>query len=285
MIKYHIIIFGWQGTGMHRLYELSKNNMFLNRHVKLDGTVHYHEAMKLVYVRSGTMNVSIGETEYKLSADTLLIVYPKQIHRFLSDDAPEDDSIMFLFDPSILPELSDTFATSVPKSACSRDIPFNKSLLHVLELISEPMMTGNNAEAEKYDCIAAKGGLLIVIQLLNRKLELVPLESTDDVMFKMLEYCNANYSGKITLENMENSMHLNACYISTLFMRRLGMGFHDYINSLRITDACKLLTTTDLGIVVIAKSVGFGTSRTFNRVFIDNFGMTPREYRKKFSLK
>lgn len=103
-------------------------------------------------------------------------------------------------------------------------------------------------------------------------------------MFKMLEYCNTNYVGKITLESMEENMHLNGCYISTLFMRRLGMGFHDYINSLRIADACKLLTTSKLSIIDIAETVGFGTSRTFNRVFVDNFGMTPREYRNKFSV-
>ena len=122
------------------------------------------------------------------------------------------------------------------------------------------------------------------INKLCEKLGLVPAENQDTVMLAILEHCAENYRGKITLESMEQSLSLNGCYISTLFMRRLGMGFHDYINSLRLSDACRLLTTTDESVSKIATEVGFGTSRTFNRVFLENFGMSPREYRIKFSV-
>ncbi|MCI5512676.1 MAG: AraC family transcriptional regulator [Clostridia bacterium] len=268
---------------MHKLYELSKNNMFLTRHVKLDGTVHYHEEIKLVYVTSGKMNVHVGNTEYILGPDTLLVVFPKQIHKFRSDSAPDEASIMFLFDPAILPELSDAFATSVPQTAASTDFDFNRSVLPVMKLITEPEAS-DDAGREEYDCVAARGGLLLIMRKLCEKLGLVPAENQDTVMLAILEHCAENYRGKITLESMEQSLSLNGCYISTLFMRRLGMGFHDYINSLRLSDACRFLTTTGESVSKIATDVGFGTSRTFNRVFLENFGMSPREYRIKFSV-
>ena len=135
---------------MHKLYELSKNNMFLNRHVKLDGTVHYHEEIKLVYVTSGKMNVHVGNTEYILGPDTLLVVFPKQIHKFRSDSTPDESSIMFLFDPAILPELSDTFATSIPQTASSTDFDFNRSILPIMKLITEPKTPAETGR-EEYD--------------------------------------------------------------------------------------------------------------------------------------
>lgn len=259
--------------------------MFLNTHVKLDGTVHFHDEIKLVYVTSGKMNVVVEDTEYDLEPDTLLIVYPKQIHKFQSDNDPAESSIMFLFDPTILHELTDVFATFVPKTACSRDKQFNRRLLPILEVISQPQYSEDPSAKERYDCIAARGGLLTVVRLLSNRLGLVPLSNADDVMYDMLEHCNTNYRKKLTLENMEHTFHLNACYISTLFMRKLGIGFHEYINSLRIADACKLLTSTDESVTSIAYTVGFGTSRTFNRVFLENFGMSPREYRYKFTAE
>ena len=60
---------------------------------------------------------------------------------------------------------------------------------------------------------------------------------------------------------------------------KLRMGFNDYINSLRVSNACKLLRKTDLSITEISERVGFNTLRTFNRAFSKQMGMTPREYR------
>jgi AraC-like DNA-binding protein len=206
---------------------------------------------------------------------------------------------MYLFDPSILPELSDVFATYVPRTACSRDRSFNRRLLKILELISAPKISygsgiygiasdlASPAEggAEKYDCLDARGGLLTVIKLLSDRLGLIPLENTDDIITNILEYCKSNYRGRITLEEMEKSLSLSGSYISSLFAKKLGVGLHDYVNSLRTADACRLLTTTNESVADISVAVGFGTPRTFNRVFLESFGMSPREYRNKFFLR
>lgn len=268
---------------MHRLYELSRSNMFLRTNVRLDGTVHFHDEIKLVYVTGGTMNVVVEDTEYELEPDTLLIVYPKQIHKFQSNNTDDESSLMFLFDPAVLPEMTDIFSSFIPKTACSRDKEFNRQLLPILELITKPKLTEEGADGEQFDCVVVRGGLLTVVKLLSNKLGLTQVTDTEDAMYRMLEYCNKNYRDRITLEDMEREFHLTGCYISTIFMKKLGVGFHGYINSLRIADACRLLTTTDESITSIAYGVGFSTSRTFNRVFLESSGMSPRAYRCKFS--
>jgi AraC-like DNA-binding protein len=61
--------------------------------------------------------------------------------------------------------------------------------------------------------------------------------------------------------------------------QKLGMGFNDYINSIRISNACRLLTESNAPISEISEEVGFNTVRTFNRAFVKHIGSSPREYR------
>ena len=62
---------------------------------------------------------------------------------------------------------------------------------------------------------------------------------------------------------------------------KLHIGFNDYINSLRVSNACKHLLKTDLSITEISEIVGFNTLRTFNRAFVKQMGITPSDYRTK----
>ncbi|MBO7296439.1 MAG: helix-turn-helix transcriptional regulator, partial [Clostridia bacterium] len=64
------------------------------------------------------------------------------------------------------------------------------------------------------------------------------------------------------------------------FGNKIGTGFNDYINALRVSEACRYLRRTNKSITEISALVGFGTLRTFNRAFIKQVGTSPSEYRK-----
>ena len=59
----------------------------------------------------------------------------------------------------------------------------------------------------------------------------------------------------------------------------MGISYKDFINSLRVEHACKLLTK-DISVTEVAYASGFTTIRTFNRAFLKHVGMTPRDYAK-----
>ena len=62
---------------------------------------------------------------------------------------------------------------------------------------------------------------------------------------------------------------------------RLQIGSNEYINSIRINEACRLLVKSDKSIKEISAEVGFGTVRSFDRVFKAKNGETAREYRQR----
>jgi AraC-like DNA-binding protein len=62
---------------------------------------------------------------------------------------------------------------------------------------------------------------------------------------------------------------------------KLQIGFNDYINSLRVSNACKYLVKSEKSITEISEIVGFNTLRTFNRAFVKQMGTTPSKYRNE----
>jgi AraC-like DNA-binding protein len=63
------------------------------------------------------------------------------------------------------------------------------------------------------------------------------------------------------------------------------MNFCDYINSLRLAEAEKILNNKSYTITEIAGMSGFSTIRTFNRAFLKKYGISPSAYRKQLSEK
>lgn len=66
---------------------------------------------------------------------------------------------------------------------------------------------------------------------------------------------------------------INQCY---------GKTIPQFLNEWRVKDAQKLLTDTDVPIQNVFEESGFNSVTTFNRVFKEMSGDTPKEYRAKF---
>ena len=61
------------------------------------------------------------------------------------------------------------------------------------------------------------------------------------------------------------------------------MNFNEYVNSMRISNACIYLSESKMSILEISTAVGFNTVRTFNRAFAKQMGISPRTYRNKMA--
>jgi AraC-like DNA-binding protein len=68
------------------------------------------------------------------------------------------------------------------------------------------------------------------------------------------------------------------------FRKRTGMSFVEYLHSVRINNAKKLLQQSKLYVDDISYECGFNTVSFFNRKFKESTGMTPRQYRNYFGI-
>ena len=131
-----------------------------------------------------------------------------------------------------------------------------------------------------------RGYLTALLSELISRMEVNQVPRTDsDALRSIVSFCSKNYAQDLSLTALEENLHLNKYYISHLFSSKLGLRFNDYVNSLRISEACRLLLNSDESITAICDRVGFNTLRTFNRAFMKQMNTSPSDYRKRSQRK
>ena len=97
-------------------------------------------------------------------------------------------------------------------------------------------------------------------------------------------FIDKNYKESIRLGDIAAATHTNAYYLSHLFKAEIGLSPMKYVILRRIGEAQNLLINTGMTITQIAAQVGYNNSNYFQNVFKSALGMTPGEYRRKWTV-
>lgn len=233
---------------------------------------HIHSHLELIYMEEGSSVATVDNKNFLIEKGDLFLSFPNQIHYY--HDRCAVKGYLFIFSPDLLKDFKEIFQTQIPHS------PIIKCPQLPLDLRSRLKKIRNkNRSDSSFEKIAAKGDLLSLLAELLPKMTLVNTPTVHDSIKSVLTYCSENYTEPLTLEQISKELHLNKYYISHIFNERLNISFTDFINSLRIEHACNLLERSS-NITDVALSSGFSSVRTFNRVFVQNMEMTPRDYVK-----
>jgi AraC-like DNA-binding protein len=95
-----------------------------------------------------------------------------------------------------------------------------------------------------------------------------------------LRYISLNFPFPLTLEEVAKNINLSPTYLSKKFKKVTGATFKEYVNYIRIRQACQMLLTTDDSITKIAINCGFNSSNYFKDCFRKVYGISPRTFRK-----
>lgn len=97
---------------------------------------------------------------------------------------------------------------------------------------------------------------------------------------QLLDYIHVNYEKPLSLYSIADEFNRSMPYISRLIKQTTGKNFTDLLTELRIQKAKTLLKTTSLHVNEISQKVGYPNFRYFSRIFKQQTGMTPNDYRK-----
>ena len=88
----------------------------------------------------------------------------------------------------------------------------------------------------------------------------------------------------ISLEEIAKVANLSPTAFCRLFKQRTNRHFVEYLNEVRISNACKFLLETSLNVSEIAFQCGYKTLSNFNKIFKKTTGLAPKEYRQKTEM-
>lgn len=245
--------------------------------VKLNCSPHVHRHVEFAYMMEGCAEGYADANVCTIRPGDLFIAFPNQIHRFVSH-GPEK-YLLFIVDPDLIPEFSQEMLDTLPAANLLRAEDQPPQLASLLKSLADAArQSGEHKE------LILRGYLLALFGELFRYLPRSPLRNADtQVLRTVMDYCVKNYTHPLSLSLLGEELHLSKYYISHLFSDKLGVGFNDYINSLRVSAACRYLSQTEQSVTEISEAVGFSTLRTFNRAFLRHAGATPSAYRKNKS--
>lgn len=103
----------------------------------------------------------------------------------------------------------------------------------------------------------------------------------DDIIDATIHFLEENVEKTLTLEQIAQYSGFSASYISAVFRRRTGQAPLTYFNHLKIRQACRLLTDTDMKMNSICHKVGISDPYYFSRLFSKVIGISPSEYRRR----
>jgi YesN/AraC family two-component response regulator len=93
-------------------------------------------------------------------------------------------------------------------------------------------------------------------------------------------YIQKNYSNiNLNVTSIADEFLVHPNYLSKLFKKQMKMNMLTYVNNVRINEAKRLLSGTNYSLEEICKKTGFGSYRTFIRVFHQIVSISPSRYR------
>lgn len=104
----------------------------------------------------------------------------------------------------------------------------------------------------------------------------------NQMIWKLHTYIAKNIGNDLSMPHLGGKFQLNPTYLSRLYKKMMGISLNQYILSVRLQYAKKLLKNEGMKIQVIAEKTGFHTASYFTHFFKKQEGMTPQEYRMRF---
>ena len=233
---------------------------------------HWHNYFEIIYYKNCTGNCKLNSSAQEISKNCLFFLTPKDFHEITTKENPDSYSLIISFTEQIvdkkimelltegaivLYDLSTLLSNQIEelyKVFCNRSIYRDAHLKHLLNcILIEILDSGQRVSATAKDI--------------------------HPMVRESISYMLTNPAEHITLETFAAKFGITKTYFSHLFRDSTGVSFKQYLTSLRIEYAKRMLAEKELSIIDVGFECGFLTPSQFSRSFKQNTGMTPSEYR------
>lgn len=242
---------------------------------------HFHNCYELYYLAQGEITYFVEQNIYPVQRGQFILIPPGALHKTMPCHDQRHKRILVYIDAAFMeeflkddPGLFDCFGhtllTVVKKSAAER-------ILYALL---------DEAEGEQ-NPVMVKSLLGELLCLLGRWTAHDALPSPDaggaaaEKVMEAVRYINAHFAQDIRLGTLAGALYISPTYLSRCFRQVMGIPYCEYLNKVRVREAVRLLTDTDLRVADIAPATGFHSDNHLCKIFRQVMGISPLQYRRR----
>lgn len=282
-VSYHAI--SWNNLSTPR--PLPDNGQLHQHSLPKGGTIpHAHEFAEIILVLSGSILHRVNGGNQELKANTIVFLRPSDCHSLHpAPGLPDCELLLLSFSLEFFADLSrfledDTFLHRYTEQVLPASFTISEKNMRELALNLRNLNTLNISLTEKK--IRCK---VLLLELLTRFF-LAP-ERTAAATTRpawLNDLCERMQKKENFIPGLKRMQLLSGYtpeYLCAVFRRHLGKTPTAYINELRLTCAARRLTDSDESIDSIARNLHFNSLSRFYRLFREQFGTPPADYRKR----
>jgi len=256
--------------------------------------MHWHSYGEIMLVGPGDTNIyQINRTRYELAEGDFVLIWPMEMHAVI--DADREKALVIQFSNAFMNSLFDLrrimhFYHNL-HVLC---INSHKQLVNELRVIADKMKDiffSDKIDRELRCCMLLMEFMLTLDEHRSEFTEEINTDErtsySDDVLKRMImvtDYIKNNLTADdLSQGTMAEMAGVSKDYFSRIFKNVTGMNYSKWLNTIRIEKATSLLTQEHMTLTEVAMLSGFQSIPSFNRVFREDKGMAPGEYRALFS--
>lgn len=261
-------------------YYTSKNNA-------IQLLPHAHFEYQMILVTDGNASFFINHQEYNVEGQSLIFISRLEQHSFMINTVPYERYIISLSSEHIMSNIKDEALLSIflqrPKDF-HHIIHLDDHVYNVILPLFQELAVEYQKQAPFYITRCTTLVIAILIELYRANPHFFPLHSYNnmtDIVIAVQRYVTENFSHPITLQEIAKKHFITRHNLSIAFKNIVGLTFKDYLLQFRISEAKKLLLTTNYSVSQIAEKVGYKNVNNFVQIFKSRESITPLQYRKK----
>ena len=239
---------------------------------------HYHDAYEIYIPLSGKSTLMIGDEILCIEPDRVAVINALVPHGNFSKT--EHERIVLYFDKLFLNNYLTHEAQNIYLSL------FTAKVIQPSSVNFKRMQTyGRLLQQEYLEGKDASKIFLLLSELLILLKPSPPVKSVspheiEGILGAVLLYIILNFKSINSVTELAERFFVSKSYICRIFKKGTGLTITQYINSLKINEACNLLKDTDMDITKICYDVGYNSYTHFFSNFTKIIGETPYTYRK-----
>lgn len=248
-------------------YPESEERLLPMHNMDFSYPAHMHSCMEFTFCVGGEVEVTVAGRCETLSAGGGVFIPPYAVHSYHT--VASSEYYTFLVSRSVLPDFAALFTQRVPEKYCfSMDEGLHRHLLQFF--------------TSERTAFGGKSLLYRAAEAFLQENTLIPGEETaDGLTVQIVSYVQEHFCEALTLGDLAQQFNYSYYYISKRIRQIFGVSFSELLSQYRVAYAKTLLDRGDCGVSEAALASGFGSIRSFNRVFLQLTGQTPSTYRTR----
>lgn len=258
--------------------------------------LHQHHEIQITYILKGSGTLMLEDFIGEFHPGNVYVIGSNVSHIFKSNDynhlEPDQvnaHSISLFFDPNFLghtflnlPEMHQ-FNEFVKKSY--KGLQVNQPIAAKVAVLMNELKQKKDFEQlicmlQILSILSNSDNYKTLSKALPRKALSINMEKRLNDIFN---FTIQDFAEEIKLEEVAQLANMTTSAFCKYFKLHTGKTYFQFLNEIRISNACKLLRENQNSIEQIAYSTGFNNMANFNRKFKQINGMTPSAFRKQYA--